>query len=256
MLNSKLISTQPATACSNRRARVRLVMYLITGALLALNGYMLANGIGNGFTTLPFLVFLALAILPTVALDIPALADKAWPRKLLRYRRDLGINAGLFALAHALMKSFMTLAVQPEGFWTHVIRPDVLIGAGALSIILALLVTSNNASVRALGRRWKPLHRLVWLVPGLAVIHGVFASKAFTVEGLMAPPLDPMLALLLIVPVVGLIADVVTKKFSEQSRNRYPASVHRCGFIALGLLVALALVYLFEPALAPTPLPE
>ena len=47
----------------------------------------------------------------------------------------------------------------------------ILTGWLALLIFLPLAVTSNDLSVRKLGRRWKALHRLVYVIAILGVWH-------------------------------------------------------------------------------------
>jgi len=51
-------------------------------------------------------------------------------------------------------------------------RPFILVGMLCMLLLLPLAATSLNAAVRALGaRRWQWLHRLVYLVAPLAILH-------------------------------------------------------------------------------------
>jgi len=45
-----------------------------------------------------------------------------------------------------------------------------------------MLITSNKASERKLGRQWKNLHSLVWLLPGLMIYHGNLSIATFEKE--------------------------------------------------------------------------
>ena len=54
----------------------------------------------------------------------------------------------------------------------------MLTGWIAMLIFTALAITSNNTSVRSLGKRWKLLHRLVYLAAIQAVVHHFWLIKA------------------------------------------------------------------------------
>jgi len=56
------------------------------------------------------------------------------------------------------------------------IEPGLLTGWIALLIFLALAVTSNNTSVRRLGKSWKALHRLVYAAAILTFLHWVLVA--------------------------------------------------------------------------------
>jgi sulfoxide reductase heme-binding subunit YedZ len=90
-------------------------------------------------------------------------------RRLLAARRDLGVATFGYALLHTLVylhrKADLALIVA-EG-----IEPGIATGWLALILFAALAVTSNDASVRALGRRWKLLHRLIYPAAILTFAH-------------------------------------------------------------------------------------
>ena len=50
-------------------------------------------------------------------------------------------------------------------------RPYITIGFTALLLLIPLAVTSTNKMMRRLGRRWQKLHRLIYLIAPLAVLH-------------------------------------------------------------------------------------
>lgn len=92
---------------------------------------------------------------------------------LLRLRRMLG----LFCFAYALLH-FIAYAWLDQGFMLADIvrdiarRPFILVGTAALLLLLPLAATSFDRAVRALGgRRWRQLHRAVYAVAVLAVLH-------------------------------------------------------------------------------------
>jgi methionine sulfoxide reductase heme-binding subunit len=91
---------------------------------------------------------------------------------LIRLRRMLG----LFVLFYALMH-FLTYIGPFQGLSWHSIAEDIskrryiTIGFTALLLLIPLAVTSTNKMMRRLGRRWQTLHRLIYLIAPLAVLH-------------------------------------------------------------------------------------
>ncbi|MEO8158307.1 MAG: protein-methionine-sulfoxide reductase heme-binding subunit MsrQ [Betaproteobacteria bacterium] len=92
---------------------------------------------------------------------------------LLRLRRMLGLFAFFYASLH-----FVTYIWLDQFFdWNDIAkdigkRPFVMLGFAAFVLLIALAATSTNAMVRRLGaRRWQWLHRLVYVLAGLAVTH-------------------------------------------------------------------------------------
>ena len=121
-----------------------------------------------GLWTIRF-IFLALAVTPLR--DI-----LQWPRLIL-VRRMLGVTAFAYALFHLLLytadESFDLARVASE----IVLRFYLTIGFVALLGLAALAVTSTDAMIRRLGRRWQHLHRLVYGIALLAVVHYWLQSK-------------------------------------------------------------------------------
>lgn len=108
---------------------------------------------------------LVLAVTPVrVVLGVPALA---------RLRRMLGLFVFFYASLHWLAYVWFD-----QGFdWAAVLadvpkRPFILVGTLAWLLLLALAATSFNRAIRTLGSaRWQMLHRGVYLVAGLAILH-------------------------------------------------------------------------------------
>lgn len=57
-------------------------------------------------------------------------------------------------------------------------RPYIIVGALAFIGLLALAATSNRFSIRKLGRKWKALHRLVYIILLLALLHMLWVVRA------------------------------------------------------------------------------
>jgi sulfoxide reductase heme-binding subunit YedZ len=92
---------------------------------------------------------------------------------LARFRRMLGLFAAFYASLH-----FCSYAVFDMGLdWNDIVRdvakrPFILVGTLALLLMLPLAATSFNRAIRALGAaRWQLLHRLIYVIAGLAILH-------------------------------------------------------------------------------------
>lgn len=100
-----------------------------------------------------------------------------WPA-LFAYRRMLG----LFAFAYALSHLAVYLVLDQGLYWPAVVedvleRPYITLGATALLLLLPLALTSTRAAMRRLGRRWQPLHRLIYPAAILGCWHFYWQVK-------------------------------------------------------------------------------
>ena len=111
------------------------------------------------------------------------LTGKGW---LLRFRRMFGLFAFFYVLLH-----FLTYAGLDQRFDLPVIfediaeRPFITVGFTAFLLLIPLALTSTNAMIRRLGRRWQKLHRLVYLIAILGVVHFYWQVKLDTLEALI-----------------------------------------------------------------------
>jgi methionine sulfoxide reductase heme-binding subunit len=105
---------------------------------------------------------------------------------LVSLRRMLGLYAFFYVLLH-----FLTwLILDQDLYWSGILvdisrRPFITLGFLALLLLVPLAVTSTNGMMRRLGRRWKTLHRLVYLIALLGVWHYYWQVKADVREPLM-----------------------------------------------------------------------
>ena len=119
--------------------------------------------IETGLWALRFLL-LSLAITP-----LRGISGWTW---VVPYRRTFGLFALYYACWHLVAYLLFFLQLRwSELFEDIVERPYVTVGFTALVILIALGVTSTKSMIRRLGRRWKKLHRLVYLANILALIH-------------------------------------------------------------------------------------
>jgi methionine sulfoxide reductase heme-binding subunit len=148
------------------------VVCLIPLALLVWRGFagrLGANPIefitrSTGWWTLTFLL-ITLTVTP-----LRRLTNLNW---LLRLRRMLGLYAFFYGSLH-----FTTYFWLDQFFDLHSIlkdivkRPFITVGFTAFMLLLPLAATSTNAMVKRLGaRRWQLLHRLIYAIATLGVLH-------------------------------------------------------------------------------------
>ena len=122
-------------------------------------------------------------LITLVVTPLRRLTGKSW---LLRFRRMLGLFAFFYVLMH-----FLTYAGLDQRFDLPVIfediveRPFITVGFTAFLLLIPLALTSTNAMIRRLGRRWQKLHRLVYLIAILGVVHFYWQVKLDTLEALI-----------------------------------------------------------------------
>lgn len=105
---------------------------------------------------------------------------------LMRLRRMLGLFAFFYVLAHFVFY----LAVDQGLAWQFVVedvakRPFITVGFAALLVLVPLALTSTQAAMRRLGRRWQRLHRLVYAAAFLGCAHYYWQVKADVREPLV-----------------------------------------------------------------------
>jgi methionine sulfoxide reductase heme-binding subunit len=100
--------------------------------------------------------------------------------QLIRYRRMLGLFAFFYACLHIMAyvgidKYFMWGQIWPD---LHK-RPFIIAGFTAFVLLVPLALTSTAASIRWLGgKRWRMLHRLIYLSATAGVIHYYWQVKS------------------------------------------------------------------------------
>jgi sulfoxide reductase heme-binding subunit YedZ len=139
-----------------------LVYGAVTNNLGANPAEYLERSLGDW--TLRFLC-LTLAVTPVrVITGTPALA---------RFRRMLGLFVYFYVVLHLLAYSWFDMGFDLGEISKDIPkRPFILVGFSAFVLLTPLAATSFNRAVKALGaRRWQALHRLVYVVAGLGILH-------------------------------------------------------------------------------------
>ena len=130
-------------------------------------------------------------------------------RGALKVRRTLGLYAFTFVAVHFLIFNWVDFGFD----WSllqreYLERRYVFIGLAAGTLLLALAATSYKWWMKRLGKKWKRLHRLVYLAAPLVILHYAWAQKGdiFRLQGDILGPLGfgILVAVLLIlrIPVV------------------------------------------------------
>lgn len=97
---------------------------------------------------------------------------------LIKVRRLIGNFAFFYALIHFLIYAVFDRELSPAGLGEDIAkRPWITVGFTVFLILLTLAITSPQAMVRKLGKRWQTLHRLIYVAAGLAVLHFTWAQK-------------------------------------------------------------------------------
>lgn len=93
--------------------------------------------------------------------------------QLARFRRMLGLFVFFYASLHLLAYAWLDMGFEVADIARDISkRPFILVGFAAWLSLMPLAATSFNRAIRAMGaRRWQMLHRLVYVIAGLAVLH-------------------------------------------------------------------------------------
>jgi methionine sulfoxide reductase heme-binding subunit len=92
---------------------------------------------------------------------------------LARFRRMLGLFVFFYAALHLLAYSWFDMGFDLGDIARDIPkRPFILVGFTAFVLLVPLAATSFNRAVKALGaRRWQALHKLVYAIAVLAILH-------------------------------------------------------------------------------------
>ncbi|MGE0354817.1 MAG: sulfite oxidase heme-binding subunit YedZ [Gemmatimonadales bacterium] len=116
------------------------------------------------------ILFVTLAVTPVRRLT-------GW-NDAIRLRRPLGLFAFFYATLHALTYFVFDQSLSPALVAEDVMEhPWVLVGFLGWVLLIPLALTSTRGWIRRLGRRWQQLHRLVYLVAALGVLHFLWLVK-------------------------------------------------------------------------------
>ncbi len=147
-----------------------------------------------------------------IALAVTPLRQLTGQPVVLRFRRMLGLYAFVYATLH--LAAYLGLDLR--GYWLQIFeeiieRPYITVGFAAWLLLVPLAVTSTQGWMRRLGRRWGHLHKLVYGIGVLAVLHFWWLVKSDVRE--------PALY-------AGILAVLLGWRLWRWWRKRPPAALH------------------------------
>jgi uncharacterized protein len=136
-------------------------------------------------------------------------------------RRWLGLTTFSFALMHTLTSVEHILGGRWDGisFLLPVFQVGAWLGVVALGLMVPLVLTSNQFSIRTFGKYWKQLHLLVYPAAILGVIHSIWVGVHYLSAGWNAFRFANSL-LLFTLTVFVLLAKYLSLRSSQNSHYR------------------------------------
>jgi sulfoxide reductase heme-binding subunit YedZ len=140
---------------------LRMVYLTLTGQLVEPLEFITRS---TGDWTLYFLC-ITLAVTP-----LRRLTKWNW---LVKLRRMLGLYMFFYAFLHFMTFLWFDHFFDVREMWKDVLkRPFITVGFIAFVLLIPLAVTSTNAMVKRLGgKRWQWLHRLIYVIAPMAILH-------------------------------------------------------------------------------------
>ena len=173
----------------------------------AFNGGLGANPVetltfATGDWTLRFLL---------ITLTISPLRRWSGQAAWLRFRRMLGLYAFFYGCCHFLIWFVADHSLDVAEMIEDVFdRPFITVGFSALVLMIPLAITSNQAMIRRLGKRWRSLHQLVYLIVGLGALHYIWLVKADYLE----PNIYAIIAVILLLQRLGSVKRLFSRTSS------------------------------------------
>lgn len=147
-------------------------------------------------------------------------------RELIKRRRALGLYAFMYASIHMLIFVDLDYGLA----WSLIIqtileKPYIIVGVTAFLLLIPLAITSFDIWKQRLGKNWKRLHRIIYFIAPLAVLHYAWGKKGdfFALQGDIIRPL--IYALVLTVLLILRISPI--KKAFASARTRIQRALSR-----------------------------
>lgn len=197
--------------------------------------------------------FTALGLVYVVLL--PGLLRVYFPRfflnpLLIKARRAIGLSLFSFATIHMLLGFFVNLSGSFQSIFLLPLNNQwaVVFAVIAFCIFLSMAATSFDSMVRRLGaKRWKMLHRLVYVAGILVIFHAFLIGSHFTNTKNIIPLLVNFASLAIILLEIG----ATLRKLSEH-KDRISESRYAFSYLALGILALGALYFSFTGVTSPS----
>ncbi len=103
--------------------------------------------------------------------------------QIIRFRRMAGLFVYFYAFLHFSIWFLADHSLDFFSMYEDILkRPYITVGFIAFILLTPLAITSNRWSIGKLGKRWKLLHKLVYPILLLAVVHYLWLVKADYLE--------------------------------------------------------------------------
>ncbi|MCX4026316.1 sulfite oxidase heme-binding subunit YedZ [Spartinivicinus marinus] len=133
-------------------------------------------------TVVEFLGTWALRLL-WVTLSLTPLKLITGSGQFIAIRRMMGLYAFFYASLHLAAYLVFMLGLRWSNLWEDILeRPYITVGFAAWLVLLPLAVTSTNKMIRRLGKKWKQLHKGVYLAACLVILHFIWLAKSNLLE--------------------------------------------------------------------------
>jgi sulfoxide reductase heme-binding subunit YedZ len=166
-----------------RKPRFTLLQILVHLAGVLPLAWLIYSGLINNLTANPIqaieqrsgryaLTFLLLSLACT-----PIASISGWKEPIQR-RKALGLYGFLYAALHVLTFFVIDYGLDLRAVWRDVAnKAYIILGATAFLLLLPVALTSFKYWMKRLGKNWKRLHRLVYIISPLVVAHFFLAVK-------------------------------------------------------------------------------
>jgi sulfoxide reductase heme-binding subunit YedZ len=102
---------------------------------------------------------------------------------LLRFRRLLGLYAFFYIVLHFLSYAVLDQGLDFAAIYEDIIkRPYITLGMAGFLMLIPLAATSTKGMMRRMGRRWRTLHRLIYVIAIAGVWHFYWQVKLDTLD--------------------------------------------------------------------------
>ena len=165
--------------------RAKLVVLPLTMVPLAV---ALLRYLGNQFGANPIEAFtldtgnwgIRLLLITLAVTPLRELTGWNW---LITYRRPLGLAAFYYLCVHLLVYVYLDFALNLEFILFDVTESlYIVVGVSSFLLLIPLAITSTTGWIRALGKRWRVLHWLVYPAIILGVVHYLMQVKGITFQ--------------------------------------------------------------------------
>lgn len=154
--------------------RIKIVLFFVALLPLARLVFLAATD-DLGANPVEFIIrslgtWTLVSLLATLSITpIRLITGVAWPVQL---RRMLGLFAFFYASLHLLAYAGLDQWFDWRAIAHDIAKhPYVVVGFSAFLLMIPLAATSNRAAIRRLKQRWQALHRLVYVVATLGIVH-------------------------------------------------------------------------------------